>query len=100
MFRCPVCHHATLSFKQELVSPFRAIECSSCHSELHQAPFGWWRSLLVALPFAAMLLPRRIGMLQTPLIDVLTLLLCVIVSLAVAFRLGRLEPVAPPATKG
>jgi len=39
MFKCPVCHHATFNYFQYTIkSGVSTVECSNCHTVLHQPP--------------------------------------------------------------
>lgn len=96
MYRCPVCKHATFTFWQYgVVSSFRSVQCSNCHTVLHQPSFRL-RNLIGGSPLLLMFLPSllhwRLDRIDNVFWSLLLFSLCVWVGLATT----RLEPVAPP----
>lgn len=96
MFKCPVCHHATLNVWQYgFKSGISTVQCSNCHAKLHQ-PMKL-RNGLAALPLLLLLLPHRLGWPESHFLDVLWLSVCALLAFALALWLTRIEPVAPTA---
>lgn len=98
MFKCPVCHHASLSLFRYTVKTALggAVSCPNCGTKLHQRPA--LRNALVVLPFILIFLPVTHFRISTSLAsDVFWLFVAGSLSLALAVWLTRLEPTNPNA---
>jgi len=93
MFKCPVCHHATFNYFQYTIkSGVSTVECSNCHTVLHQPPR--LRNVLVALPLLFMPLAHRMGWSFSDSVEWYLLAAVASVMMVLALLLTKLEPVA------
>ena len=94
MFKCPVCHHATLNwYEYTLKSGFATVECSNCHTELHQP--RRLRSMVSVSPMLLMPLAQHMRWVTTERADWSLLVVCSAAVLWLATRMTKLEAVAP-----
>jgi hypothetical protein len=94
VFKCPVCRHATFNWIQyTFVAGVSTVECSNCHTVLHQR--RRLRNTAAALPLAFMPLAQHMGWSKSPSVEWYLLAACASVALGLATWLTELEPVAP-----
>ena len=99
MFDCPVCDHATFNvFQYTVKSGVSTVECSNCHTVLHQPPR--LRNMLVALPLLFMPLAHRMGWSFSGSVEWYLLAAAASVMLGLGVLLTRLEPVATDGSQG
>jgi Zn-dependent protease with chaperone function len=97
MFKCPVCHSATFNFWQYgIKSSLSTVECSNCHTVLHQARSRLRRQLAVS-PLLLTFIPSLLGWSWSSRF-LLALWIGLIFSLImwIAVQTTKLEPIAPP----
>ena len=99
MFKCPVCHHATFNvFQYTIKSGLSTVECSSCHTVLHQRPK--LRNMVVVLPMLFMPLAQHMGWSRSASVEWYLLAAVASVMLGLGVLLTKLEPVAPDGSQG